>query len=252
MPIHPLPFDFVADSAKWFRGKSAAFQRIETALNYYTNQPPSWGNLRVLRRTIAAWRATKEGPTIRDDALRRLELWLQGEVAALKPWPDPELNWGARHNCYAYAMKCQDAVNGNNARPGKLAGNPRSTKAANFAQGVEDDAVHQHKDARILRQGGHPEPVPALTHGGYLVVMISIPMGYHFMRRNNDTGLWTHKNGSIRDEETSWQDPDNYLLEDAIDDAAMIKVITDPRIVDGNWVFDAYLEIQAGGIKVQG
>lgn len=252
MPIHPIPFDFAETSKKWFHGKSPAFLKIETALNYYLNQPPSWGNLKVLQKTIAAWRATKAGPTIRDETMQRLDQWLQGEIAGLKPWPDPEPNWGALHNCYAYAMKSQNAVNGNNARPGRLAGNPRNIKTDNFAQGVVDDALHQHKHAWILRQGVNPLPIPPLAHGGYLVVMISIPMGYHFMRRNNATGLWTHKNGSIRDEETSWHDPDNYLLEDAIDDAAMIKVITDPRIVDGNWVFDAYLEIQAGGITVQG
>lgn len=252
MPIHPIPFNFAQASAKWFHGKSPAFTRIETALDYYLNQPASWGNLKVLQRVIAAWRATKDGVTIRDNAMRQLDHWLQGEVASLKPWPDRELNWDARHNCYAYSMKCHNAVNGNNARPGKLAGHPRNIRADNFAQGVLADAAHQHKQAWILRQGGNAAPVPALTHGGYLVVMISIPMGYHFMRRDNGTGLWTHKNGSIRDEETSWHDPDDHYLEDAIDDAAMLKIVTDARFLDGAWSFDAYLEIQAGGLTVRG
>jgi hypothetical protein len=259
MPIHRIPFDFPATSAKRFHAKSPAFLRIETALDYYLNQPPSWGNLKVLQRVIADWRATKVGPSIRDAAMQRLHAWMLGEIAALKPWPDREPGWDARHNCYAYAMHCSVTVNAdntprnlNNARPGKRAGNPRLHKGQNFALGVLDDALHQGRQAWILRQGGAAAPIPAPTHGGYLVVMVSIPMGYHFMRRNNLTGLWTHKNGSIRDEETSWRDPDDRLLEDAIDDAALVKVITDPRIVEGNWVFDAYLEIQAGGLIVAG
>lgn len=259
MPIHPIPFNFAETSAKRFHSKSAAFQRIETALDYYLAQPPSWGNLRVLQRMVLAWRATKEGATIRDEAMRQLDQWMAGEIAALRPWPDREPLWDGRHNCYAYAMHCNVTVNDdatprnlNNARPGKRAGQARQHRGQNFAQGVVDDAVHQGRHAWILRQGGAAAPVPALTHGGYLVVMTSIPMGYHFMRRNNLTGLWTHKNGSIRDEETTWRDPDNHMQEDAIDDAAMLKIITDPRIVEGNWTFDAYLEIQAGGLIVEG
>jgi hypothetical protein len=252
MPIHAIPFDFEQASAKTFHGKSQAFLAIETALRNYLGQAPSWVNLKELLRRIAAWRATKTGATIRDTAMQRLDQWLQGEIAALKPWPDRELPWGAQHNCYAYAMRCTDAVNGNNARPGRLAGNPRNQRSDDFAAGVVDDAHHQMRDAWILRQGGNPRPIPVLTHGGYLVVMTAIPMGYHFMRRNDATGFWTHKNGSIRDEETSWHDPDDYELEDAIDDAGMLKMITDPRLVEGNWTFEAYLEIQAGGIRVQG
>lgn len=252
MPIHPIPFNFEEVSSKWFHGKSQAFLAIEGALKTYLKNPATWANLKALRRAIAAWRATKDGPTIRDAAMQQLDQWLQGEVAGVKPWPDAEQGWGAAHNCYAYAMECQNAVNGNNARPGKLAGNARNIQAQDFAQGVVDDAVHQAKNAWILRKGGLPQPIPPLAHSGYLVVMISIPMGYHFMRRDNFTGLWTHKNGSIRPVETTWHDPDDHLLEEAIDDAAMIKIITDPRIADANWAFDAYLEIPIGGITVCG
>ena len=250
MPIHAIPFDFEEASKKFAHGKSPAFLRIETALNYYLNNPATWTNLKVLRRTIATWRESKAAPTIRDNAMQRLDAWIQGEIAGLRPWPDAEPLWGPGHNCYAYAMKCTQGLNLNNARPGRTAGNARNAQDQNFAQGVVDDAQHQGRGAWILRQDANAAPVPALLHGGYLVVMISIPMGYHFMRRNNLTGLWTHKNGGIRPEEMSWQDPDDHMLEDAIDDAAMLKVITDPRIVDGNWRFDAYLEIQNGGLVI--
>lgn len=252
MPIHPLGFDFEKASAKAFHGKSAGFRAIETALQHYLGQPAAWVNLKALQRAIAEWRATKAGASIRDPALARLDVWLQQEVAALAPWPAPEPGWDARHNCYAYAMHCKVGVDGNNARPGRLAGRPRATKESDFAQGVIDDARHQGRGAWILRQAAPPAPVPQPLHGGYLVAMTSMPHGYHFLRRDEATGLWTHKNGSIRPVETSWRDPDDHLLEDAIDDAALLRLVTDSRLMDSLWHFDAYIEVQNGGLTVSG
>ncbi len=74
-------------------------------------------------------------------------------------------------------------------------------------------------------------------------------MGYHFLRREEDTRLWSHKNGSIHDVETFYHNPNDHNVRDPIDDAGLLKIVTD-RGINGSMDFDAFLEVPPGGITV--
>ncbi|MBS1829969.1 MAG: hypothetical protein JST93_32015 [Acidobacteria bacterium] len=248
MPVHPITFNFRTESEVKYHPKSANFRAIQTALdNYVANSTPA--NLRALERALIIWKNSKGNwrTTIRYDAVQHLTDWLALEIPDNPWWPAAEAGWGAAHNCYAYAMKCQNGGL-NNARPGRLDNNPRAQKTDDFAQGVVDDAYHQGAMVYILRRQ-IPRPIPAPSHGGYLVAMISMTMGYHFLRRDEVTRLWSHKNGSINDVETFYYNPNDHNVRDPIDDAGLLKIVTD-RGINGSMDFDAFLEVPPGGITV--
>ena len=73
---------------------------------------------------------------------------------------------------------------------------------------VADGLADGGKIVQILRGGANPSPLaPPIDQcggGAYLAAMVSNRVGFHFMRRDSATGLWSHKNGGGNSEvETS-------------------------------------------------
>jgi hypothetical protein len=100
-----------------------------------------------------------------------------------------------------------------------------------------------------------PLPVPTTVAGNnYLVALLGNQTGYHFMRRNEQTMLWSHKNGSISNVETSaFNGPKGrcFVLDDATV-AAMIMTPTDWDGVNNFFGFIAWLSVPYHGITVRG
>lgn len=159
--------------------------------------------------------------------------------------------WNTNHNCYAYAMKCQvPHGNGWNARPGKLAGQPVAT--GNFATGVVNDGAVQNIHIEIIRFEGSPIPVPPrFTDGTYLVALLANSYGYHFLRRNEASGLWFHKNGASSPAE-SWFVDFNTLKTHQLTDELMGILLQQPEQFGCAMRFQAYLKIPDKGIRVAG
>lgn len=165
-----------------------------------------------------AWRASKnaEGAdSIRNkggELLNDFKEWLGAQETALMP--QKEAGWNGTPNCYAYAMKCKQ-IAGNAPTPGAAAGktvspfDPKWRAAAQkiryhamLFQGIVDDANACGKHVEILRgpaEGSYPSPLnpPVERADGshYIAAMVVKTDGFHFMRRDSKTGLWSHKNG---------------------------------------------------------
>lgn len=159
--------------------------------------------------------------------------------------------WNRNHNCYAYAMKCRHPLGyGCNARPGKFAGKPVST--GNFAAGVVDDGAAQNVLIRIIRLRGIPTPVPSrFTDGTYLVALLANSVGYHFLRRNEASGLWSHKNGASSPAESWFVDFDTRGI-NQLTDEVVGKLLCQPKLLGCAMQFLAYLKVPNRGIQVAG
>ena len=81
--------------------------------------------------------------------------------------------------------------------------------------------------------------------------MVSTPHGYHFLRRNETTGLWSHKNGAWNEVETYFYDRE---LEQpvAITNDVVLKLLKNPRLMECDMRFDSYLYVPQRGIQVAG
>ena len=159
--------------------------------------------------------------------------------------------WNTNHNCYAYAMKChQPQGYGANARPGKLAGQPVGT--GDFAAGVLADAIAQEVPVEIIQLGGSPVPVPPrFTDGTYLVALLANDVGYHFLRRNEASGLWFHKNGASSPAESWHIDRHTRDIHQLTDDT-IGSLLQQPALLGCDMRFQAYLKVPDSGMDVAG
>lgn len=98
---------------------------------------------------------------------------------------------------------------------------------------IQGDAVHGGKAITVSPQATPRPCPPALGGADYLVALVGFPAGYHFMRRDEQTQRWSHKNGSAADVATIAYDipKARYLV---IDNSV------------------AYLSVPVGGIPVAG
>jgi hypothetical protein len=159
--------------------------------------------------------------------------------------------WNSNHNCYAYAMKCQSPRGlGCNARPGKFAGKP--VGKGNFAAGVVSDGAAQDVHIEIVRFEGVPTPVPPLfTDGAYLVALLANNVGYHFLRRNEASGLWFHKNGASDSSRSWFVDFDTQEVRQ-LTNGLVGNLLQRPALLGCAMHFQAYLKVPHRGIQVAG
>ncbi len=254
-PIIPLNFNFQEDSKRFLKPKSNTFVAVQAALDTYV-QTSTAANLLALTAALGTWKRTKQHGqqnwtgSIRATQVQQLDAWLIAESHAQGIFPAPEPGWNGGHNCYAYAMKCLAPLGlGHNSWPGRLAG---IATGGNFAQGVVNDATHQHLNAQIVRAGGVPAPVPhGVGGGGYLAAVVANNVGFHFMRRNEMTGLWTHKNGAFENESTYFYD---RTLEQpvAITDQVVATILANPQLIGCAMTFHAYISVPNAGLQVRG
>ncbi|WP_320041718.1 hypothetical protein [uncultured Desulfobacter sp.] len=263
MPRHPLNFDFKSDSRRAFKQKSKIFKNVQDALDKYVDRS-TMENLQNLIDKLGVWKRSKVDGTnnwknsIRYKQVNLLSEWIVKEATG-PIFPVSRDVWEKNTqlvNCYAYAMNCMlPVVQGNNSWPGRFAGEPAKTPARigyDFADGVIADAKKQGKKVIALRRGGQPGPVPIVCPDGkYLVAMVSTPYGYHFLRRNESTGLWSHKNGAWNEVETYFYDRE---LEQPmpITNDVVLKLLKNPRLMECDMSFDSYLAVPPEGLMVTG
>ena len=273
-PRTPLPFTFnlrVSSFRIFASGKSTEFVAVEDALDTYVRNSTR-ENLLSLTVKLGAWKVTKKHGTdnwtdsTRADTIRKLDRWLIAESTAIGIFPKSRPIWSGNHNCYAYAMRCVNPENvGSSSRPGRYwnAHVPPDRKwegdagaeSLRFVEGVRLDGQAQGREIGVLRSGLRcdPAPVPAPSGGDqYLVAMVAHPMGYHFMRRNDSTGLWSHKNGATSAVETYFYDwgSEQPL---ALTDRVVADLLANPeRMSCSGMVFTAYFRVPAAGITVRG
>ncbi len=202
--------------------RSGLLLAVDQALRTYENATPK-NKLTGLHRlcdSYDAWYADKtrknpDGPlkSIRnaDDQLQVFEQWLHEEEVRLLPAVEP--GWGHGPNCYAYAMKCK-APAGNGMAPGIAAGEGATLKGIGrdlvqytrrLFDGIKRDAAADgNKTVSFFPQGvensdDRPDPIQmpkVVPDRQYLVAMLVTAGGFHFMRRDSRTNLWSHKNRS--------------------------------------------------------
>lgn len=257
-PVIPLPFatSFEAESINGKTSKTGAFQKVETALQTYV-RASSTDHLLALTRALGAWKLDKVNDrkqknwtdSVRAGAVRKLSDWLIDESQAIGLFPTSRSIWNSKHNCYAYAMKCQSPKGlGQISWTGKLSG---KKIGINFAQGVVEDGLAQDLNVVVL-PNKLPQPMPPRQNdGSYLVAMVSNGNGFHFLRRRESTGLWTHKNGGASPVDTYFYD---QSIEQplALTDEVVARILENPKLIGCSMTFDSYLRVPAKGMLVQG
>jgi hypothetical protein len=254
-----MTFNFRKDSERTFKPKSELFKNVEDALDTYVAQS-TVENLHKLIEILGAWKRSKKAKggwakSLRYKQAADLSDWIIEEGTGVifprsrKIWKD---NIGGV-NCYAYAMKCMHPRgSGNNSHPGKYAGKPSRRPAVpgtTFAQGVVEDGKANGIEVKILRSGRFEPhfPVPRNLPGDrYLVAMVSTPVGYHFMRRNETTQLWTHKNGAWHEVETYYYDP-GLEQPRPITNEVVAELLLEPKLMECDMLFDSYLTVAKSG-----
>lgn len=270
--------------ANWFQqtganvqgNRSAPLRAIDAALQAY-HAGPTAQRLKVLDDALVAWQASKRTffgnenwANSKRSAVTVIALakWVGEQYIARNLWPRPETGYNNNHNCYAYAMKCKNPLGaGNNSRPGKFAAhgqNPDTTTYGRQAPGLnwKEEMVEAIKADGVANgtpiTGGvreSPLPVPGtVADGRYLVALIGFRDGYHFLRRDEGTRRWSHKNGAPSPVETmGFHNIKGRAF--VLDDATVADIIQNP----GNWdgvtrqmQFIAYLSVPDAGITVKG
>lgn len=213
------------------KARSGALLAVDNALLDYENAGPAQ-KLDRLHRLFDAYEdwAEDKGASGPDDRLKSIrnsgnqlgvfESWLKEEQARVLPQVEP--GWLHGPNCYAYAMKCK-RPDGNGMTPGVCVGRAASMEgldkdqvafARRLLAGIAADAAADGGKAITFHPDGvetatrFPDPadMPRDIPGGhYLVAMLATAGGFHFMRRDSLTGLWSHKNRSDGEAETSVQ-----------------------------------------------
>jgi hypothetical protein len=132
---------------------------------------------------------------------------------------------------------------------GEICGSAKDRRQE-FADGVVLDARKDEKDVEIIRNPAHNVPAP-FKDDTYLAAMVANANGYHFLRRRESTGLWTHKNGAASPVETHFYDA---LLEKpvAITDAAVSRILEDPRLIECSMTFECFFKVPKSGVQVEG
>ncbi|RFP14752.1 hypothetical protein D0T23_12185 [Duganella sp. BJB475] len=214
----------------------------------------------------------------RNGSLADFKAWMNEQQALLLP--AIETGWNTMANCYAYAMKCK-VFAGRVPTPGVAAGHKVDSADRRWQQqqqkvryhyslleGVVDDARACGRTVEILSgpaDGEYP-PVsfPPIARAGsthYLVGMVAKDDGFHFMRRDSSTGLWSHKNGGLGSEvETGaalWppSKPGRTARYVPIDDnvaQALLGCQSGKYVNFAHFRFVGYLLVPSGGITVGG
>jgi hypothetical protein len=253
-----LPFEtsFETENVNGKSSKSSAFKLVETALKAYVVASTE-SKLLELTKALGDWKLTKADDqahknwtdSVRGPAVKKLSHWLIKESEAQGIFPTSRALWSHKHNCYAYAMKCQEPKGlGQIAWTGKLA---KKRIGQDYPQGVIEDGLAQN--VRVVNLNKTlPTPVPPpLSDGSYLVAMVSNGNGFHFLRRRESTGLWTHKNGGGSPVDTHFYD---RSIEQplAITDAVVARILTNPKLIGCDMTFTAYMRVPSRGMKVKG
>ncbi|WP_425257708.1 hypothetical protein ACPOLB_19590 [Rubrivivax sp. RP6-9] len=251
-PVIPLPFEtgFKAESVNGKSHKTGLFTAVEKALDVYVADS-SKDRLQHLTNALAAWKRSKHDAgkntnwtqSVRYAAVHKLSEWLVQESTARGLFPVSRSLWGSKHNCYAYAMKCQEPTGlGQISWTGCYAEKAIGT---DYVQGVVEDGLASGKQVLVLPQL-LPSPVPPRQNDGtYLVAMVSNRMGFHFMRRRESTGLWSHKNGGASPVDTCFYDTDLHKPV-AITDEVALKILEKPTLIGCSMTFTRYLRVPRG------
>lgn len=251
------------------KSRSAELKNIGTAFQAYETAP-SAGTITTLDLAVAVWKRSKLKAAVGDEAGRnwsnsrfrdivaRLSTWVEAEMERHGALPAAELGWNIQHNCYAYAMKCDQPDNtGGHSGPGGAAGRAVSPSMnpyhANLIAGVMADGAAQNKPVLSLQRNA-PSPVPAPRGGTYLVAMVAKADGFHFLRRNDTTLLWSHKNGPGSDPETYIYNNEleqNQIMTDGVVEDLLVN-IQSPKYVSGfnSMTFVSYFQVPLSGIWV--
>lgn len=189
--------------------RSPQLLAVDQALKTYDFANP-FNKLKALHLLLEAfdkWKAIKADPnnSIRNKGgvlLGDFQSWMNDELNNLLP--ARETGWNGTPNCYAYAMKCKNIV-GQVPTPGAAAGNAIVQRPGvgvdqyvrDLLQAIVADGTACGKQVQILQTLGSPAgpPVDQASSTHYLAAMVVKSDGFHFMRRDSTTGLWSHKNG---------------------------------------------------------
>lgn len=210
-----------------FRGqktRSTLLIALDNAIHTYMHATPTnkLRALQLLMDAFDAWARSKDDaeasirnkrdPKYKDGALLKdFKAWMKAKEDGMMPAAEP--GWDGVPNCYAYAMKCR-AVAGQVPTPGAAAGHAVQVRAdlmgidyhAALFQGIVADAVACNEIVNILSDpdphlNTYPLPtaLPQFTGQAdgahYIAAMVVKADGFHFMRRDSTTHLWSHKNG---------------------------------------------------------
>lgn len=254
------------------KSRSTLLVAIDQALRSYDSASPidKLRDLHQLKDAFEAWAASKNdvATSIRNKdghLLTDFKQWMGQQEKALLPVK--EEGWAGTPNCYAYAMKCKQ-VAGNAPVPGAAAGKAVFATRDNqelypdrLFQGIVDDAEACEKAVEIL-QGPSPSPMPTdkVTGANYIAAMVVKPDGFHFMRRDSRSGLWSHKNGAADAEvETTAKllptGAQRIVRQMPITDAVAVELL---RCTEGKYIaftgfkFAGYILVPDEGITVKG
>jgi hypothetical protein len=262
------------DQAMSTYGTASAFHKLK-ALHRLWDAYDVWaGSKNDVANSIRDKRDVKfDGGTLLTDFSK----WLAAREDALMP--APEMGWKGAPNCYAYAMKCKQII-GNAPTPGAAAGKPvlpfdprwmapmqKIRYHAMLLDGIVADARACGKVVEILREpaeGDYPTPINPPTErcngAHYLAAMVAKSDGFHFMRRDSTTRLWSQKNGG-GDAEV---DTSAILLATGVQRGPRQTPITDAVAVEllqctegkyiafSNFRFVGYVLVPHAGITVKG
>lgn len=230
--------DWDRETNKFFqKPRSTKLKAVSTAFQAY-ERAPAPGTVRALENALSEWKLSKfKAATDAEEQknwadsrffqiVSQLSDWLDGELETHRVVPQPETGWGLLHNCYAYAMKCNNPDGtGGHALPGGAAGKCVRPSMApyhtNLIAGVIADGAAQGKTITSLQRGAH-SPVPDTRGATYLVAMVAKHDGFHFLRRDEASGRWSHKNGP-------GSQPETYIYNNAVEKN---QILTDDVIED--------------------
>ena len=273
----------VAGTVWGLKSRSALLLAVDQALVNFEKPGAPTARLAALRTLQDAWDAWGASKTDLSASIRNkngtlindFREWMEDREMDLMP--TPEANWNGTPNCYAYAMKCRDVV-GNAPTPGAFAGSkvipfdPRwggeaAVYHAELFGAIVADARACDKNVTVLRQVANniyptPDapPVTQVERGHYLAAMVVKRDGFHFMRRDSTSGLWSHKNGGGAAEvETSAgvvsPIAGRLVRHIPITDAVAVDLLrcTTPGYLGfSGFTFAGYLSVPEDGITVQG
>ncbi|ATW32082.1 hypothetical protein [Candidatus Hamiltonella defensa] len=235
--------------------KTRSFIKMQKSIRTFCNEK-STDNYKKMLNRISEWKLSKRDNlsnknwacTTRYNYISKLDNWIIDEGCQLGVYPKKNKGYGENHNCYAYAMKCLKPEGlGLNSTPGLFSG---TSKKMGFAEAVIEDGKKQRKDVHLISK--NINDLPKKTNDGtYLVALFANDFGYHFMRRDEPTGLWSHKNGAFSEEEVSFYEIE---LEKPIPicNNLFLNIARDPSKIGCNMQFSAYLEVPDDGLQVQG
>lgn len=204
-------------------GRSVLLQGVDNSLRAFQFANPfnKQKALYLLQDAYDDWAHSKEDVHLsvrnQNGSLADFRAWMNQQQTALLPAVEP--GWNTMANCYAYAMRCK-VFQGRVPTPGVAAGSRVNSADARWQrreqkilyhrdllEGVERDAEACGRTVDILlgpTEAGYraiaPPPIEHADNAHYLVGMVAKDDGFHFMRRDSHTGLWSHKNGGLGSE----------------------------------------------------